>query len=893
MARPLEEAPGVADRSALASTAEEALRLAARDPAASRLLGAGVVDRARAVRAWDTVSAAERALGVAAMNLGELEASVDHLRRAVTAARRADSGRRLGEARMSLASALVLRGLPGQASRTIRAARDDLVGLHAARAGVQHAAILQELGRYDQALRVLRQSLPTLRAEADAEWLARALSNRSLIHVERRAFRAARTDLEEARRWCDEHGLDLPGAYAEQNLGCLAATRGDIPAALGHFDATEVRYREFGLVEPSLFVDRAKVLLGVRLLAEARATAEAAVAAYAEQGRDVHVPEALLLVSTVALVQGDHTTAGAAADEALDGFRRRGRTRAVVLARYARLQADLVAAPGSVDAARVARAARELERAGWTVPGLEALVLAGRIALDQGRRASAHRYLSAASSARSTGPAEARARAWLAEALLRRAEGRRAGALAALRAGARIVDEHQASLGATELRAHVSAHRGALARWGLQMALEDGDPRRVLEWAERDRASALRVRPARPPDDPDLSRDLTQLRATMEQIDEARSESEGTDDARLVQRQVMLERRIRDRYRTAYGPAGAAAGSTRSVDDLAGPLGDAALVEFVETGGAVLAVTVVEGRTRLHDLAVADEVSRAMAHVPFALNRLARPGRGPRGGAAAAAAVLDRAGETLDSLLVLPLLGAVGDRDLVVVPSPALQSVVWSALPSCVARAVTVSPSASLWHRAAVGPRREPTAGSVSVAGPGLPGAREEAERVAGLHAGSSLLVDEAATCEAVLRSVDGAERLHLAAHGRVRADNPLFSSVALADGPLTVYEIEGLDAAPRHVVLSACDTGRAQAVTGQEVLGFGAALLAAGTVTFVAPVVQVSDAATVPLMEAFHRAVANGASPAAALAHAQAGSRRASDEERAAAAGFVCVGAG
>ncbi len=874
----------------LASTAEEALRLAALDPAAARRLGAGVVDRARSARAWDTVSAAERALGVAAMNLGELETSVEHLRRAVTAARRADSGQRLGEARMSLASALVLRGLPGQASRTIRAARADLVGLHGARAGVQHAAILQELGRYDQALAVLRQSLPVLRAESDAEWAARALSNRSLIHVERRAFRAARTDLEEARHWCDERGLELPGAYAEQNLGCLAATRGDVPSALRHFNDAEVRYREFGLLEPSLFVDRAKVLLGVRLLAEARATAEAAVAAYAEQGRDVHVPEALLLLSTVALVQGDHATAREAADEALAGFRRRGRASAVVLARYARLQADLADEPAAVDPARVARAARELQDAGWTVPGFEALVLAGRLALDQGRRASAHRYLAAASSARSTGPAEVRARAWLAEALLRRAEGRRPAALAALRAGARIVDEHQATLGATELRAHVSAHRGALARWGLQMALEDGHPRRVLEWAERDRASALRVRPARPPEDPELSRDLAELRSTMAQIDEARHD--GTDDARLVHRQVALERRVRDRWRTASGRSGTASGPARPLDDLAAALGEAALVEFVEVGGALLAVTVVEGRTRLHPLADADEVPRAMTHVPFALNRLARPGRGARGGTAAATAVLDRAGETLDALLVRPLLGAVGDRALVVVPSPALQSVVWSTLPSCVGRAVTVSPSAALWQRAqrsaqhGVGP-------TIAVAGPGLPGAREEAERVAALHPGSSLLVDDAAASEEVLRHVDGAQRLHLAAHGRVRADNPLFSSVALADGPLTVYDLEGLAAAPRHVVLSACNAGRAQAVAGQEVLGFGAALLAAGTATVVAPVVQVSDAATVPLMEAFHRAVATGTSPAAALADAQAGARGSTGEERATAAAFVCVGAG
>ena len=119
------------------------------------------------------------------------------------------------------------------------------------------------------------------------------------------------------------------------------------------------RYREFGLLEPSLFVDRAKVLLGVRLLAEARATAEAAVAAYAAQGRDVHVPEALLLLSTVALVQGD--------TDARHGSRRgRGPTGSGGAGAGApscwpgtpALQADLVGRPGLVDPARVARAAR-------------------------------------------------------------------------------------------------------------------------------------------------------------------------------------------------------------------------------------------------------------------------------------------------------------------------------------------------------------------------------------------------------------------------------------------------------------------------------------------------------------------------------------------------------
>jgi tetratricopeptide (TPR) repeat protein len=872
--------------------AERALRLAALDPVGARAMCTSLLGPARRRGVWDVVSTAERALGVAAMNLSELDVAIPHLRAAVAAGQRAGSRRGEGEARMSLASALVLRGLPSQACREIEAAVRELDGVPAARACVQHAAILQELGQDDAALEELRRALPVLRRAGDAEWAARGLSNRSLIHSGRRAFAAAEADLLDARRLCIEHDLELPAAYAEQNLGCVKAQRGDVPASLRHFDVAEAGYRRFGLVEPSLFVDRAEVLLSVRLLEEARATAEAAVAAYERQKREVHTPQAQLLLSTVALVQGDTQTASTSASSAIRGFRRLGRGNSVALARYARIQAALAADPRGVSPARAARAAEELEAAGWTVPALEAWVLAGRMALDQGRRATARRHLSRASRARLAGPADARARAWLAEALLRRADGRRPAALAALRAGMRIVDDHQATLGATELRAHVSVHRGALARWGLRMALEDDDPRRVLWWAERTRASALLFRPAQPPDDPELARDLADLRSTMAEIEQARGDDE--DDAALVQRQVVLERRIRDRCRTLE--AGSPDGRHRhreSLSELIAPLGDCAIVEYVELDGVLHAVTVAGGHVRLQTLGRLDAVRRALTHLPFALHRLAKPLAGSTARAVAAALVLERAASVFDDLLLRPLRNALRDRPLVIVPTGALQSLPWSLLPSCVARPVTVSPSVALWRQAVTRDRPRPDARVVVVAGPGLPGAATEARAVAGLYRGSTLLLGDAATASALTANMDGAALLHVAAHGNLRSDNPLFSSLRLADGPLTVYELERLANPPHHVALAACDTGRPHMVAGEEILGFGAALLGGGTATIVAPVVPVHDMATVPLMRCYHEGLLGGRSPAEALAHAQAEVDRADTPSWAAAAGFVCLGAG
>jgi tetratricopeptide (TPR) repeat protein len=884
--------PGTSLETDLQASAVDALQLSRLRPTEARAKAASILEPARRSGAWDVVSMAERAMGVAAMNLGEMEAALTHLRAAVAAGRRARSRHRVAEARMSLAAAMVVRGQSSQALREMEAVLPDLEGSQAARARVQRAAVLQELGRDDAALEEVRRALPVLRQAGEVEWAARALSNRSLIHTSRRAFAAAEADLVEALRLCVEHDLDLLGAFAEQNLGCVNAKRGDVPASLRHFDAADERYRQHGLVEASLLVDRAEVLLSVRLLDEARTIADAAVAAYRRQQREVRLPEAQLLLSTVALLQGDAATAGDSATAAIRGFRRLGRTNVVALARFARLQAQMASDANSVSAERAARVAEELEAARWKVPALEARVLAGRIALERGRRSVARRHLSMASRARRAGPADARARAWLAEAMLRRADGRRAAALSALRAGLRIVEDYQATLGATELRAHVSLHRGSIARLGLRMAIEDQDARRVLWWAERGRASALRLRPAVPPEHPEVARDLADLRSTMADIEEARGG--GRSDEALVAHQVLLERRIRDRYRTLAAGGGHQRGPLRqSVTELTGSLGDAALVEYVEVEGDLHAVTVVDGRVRLHALGRTEPVRELLRHVPFALHRLVKPREGSTGRQAAAMAVLQRAARGFDDLLLGPLRREVEDRPLILVPTGALQSLPWSILPSCRNRPVSVNPSATMWHQAVSRPRPPDGAPVVVVAGPGLPGAMVEASTIAALYAGSVLLSGAAATAPLLLAHMNGAAVLHLAAHGSVRSDNPLFSSLTLADGPLTVYELERLTRPPHHVVLAACDTGRPHIVAGEELLGFGAALLGGGTATLVAPVVPVPDVATVPLMRSYHEGLRSGRSPAEALAVAQSKFGGEDTAGWAAAAAFICLGAG
>ena len=439
--------------------------------------GLAAENAARAGGDWSAVSVARRARGVAHMQLGRLEDAVTDLRAAIDAARRAGADDLAGEARMSLGPALMLRGQPTRGLAVVTRAVDDLKGRAAARALVQRAAMLQQLGRYDDSLADTRQALPTLRRVGDAEWEVRALSNRGNVYAARRQLSLAEADLVRTRELCLAHGLELAGAYAEQNLGCVQVARGDIPAALDCFAAAEQQYGSLGIDVGPLFVDRATALLGVRLLEEAREAAEQAVEVSRAQHQSVELPEAQLILSTTALLQGDADVADEAAAAATAAFRKLGRTEWLPLARYAQLQARLAprralgedsatAAEPAVPASRIRAAAEQLEAAGWTVPALEARILAARTALDEGRRTAARRDLELAARARRSGPADARARAWLAEAMLREAEGSRGGAKRALRAGLRVLDEHRLSFGAAELRAHVSVHRGAICESG-------------------------------------------------------------------------------------------------------------------------------------------------------------------------------------------------------------------------------------------------------------------------------------------------------------------------------------------------------------------------------------------------------------------------------------------
>jgi CHAT domain len=273
------------------------------------------------------------------------------------------------------------------------------------------------------------------------------------------------------------------------------------------------------------------------------------------------------------------------------------------------------------------------------------------------------------------------------------------------------------------------------------------------------------------------------------------------------------------------------------------------------------------GRVRRWRAGRAADAARQLDSACWLLRRLAYESPPPP--AERLVARLAAIGAQLEHTLLGAAAGRLGDGRLVIVPPGRLHAVPWALLPCLRDRVHTLAPSATAWLNARRAPRPA-TDDVVLVRGPDLAGSGAEIRDLAATHPAARVIEGGSATAPAVLTAIDGSSLAHLAAHGRFRADSPLFSSLRLADGPLTVYDFQQLRRAPYRIVLPSCDSGALQPVGADELLGLTAALLPLGTAGIVATIVPVNDIATVPLMRGLHAALRTGATMAESLAIAR-----------------------
>ncbi|MEO8829138.1 CHAT domain-containing protein [Lapillicoccus sp.] len=734
---------------------------------------------------------------------------------------------------------------------------------------LRRAHVLHVVGRYTEALEVIGQAIRGSRAAGDLMWEARGLNNRAVIHLALGSTDEAAQDAHRAATIFRGLGRDLELTHAVHNQAEAAYERGHLPEALELYALVADRYSALDVVEPDLTIDQATALLSAGLVDEARGVLDAALAS-----ADLTVvkrAELLLLLARTAVPGNDLATTRARADEAARLFAAQGRRtfvhRATLLSLQARERDPLLDRRGRRALARTCdRLLVDLEQEdSRDLP--EALLLRARLARQLGRGEVAEASLAAVSERRLAGPPLTRAVGWLATALLADQRSDRRALRHACARGLDSVDEYRSLLGDIELRALASRHGLELADLAVADAVQSGDTRGLLGWSERWRATALVGAAATRPDDPELDRNIAALRDVTRRLS-----AFGEEQPVLARERTRLESAVRTRYRQVAAHHGVlqAGSPRRGVRALleaveAQPHGTA-LVSGVNVRGVLYAVVVAGGRVARHEIGPLASAVREAEFARFTLRRSAfgRP--------------VDL--QTTGLRLQRALLGDHVERwrapRVVVVPPAELLTAPFGLMPAFGDTVVTAAPSASLWLRTLERSRQswssrqsDQMTGSADVAlvcGPGLRAGEDEVRALEAVHPGARCLVGDEATVDAALALMDGARLAHVVAHGSFRVDAPLFSSLLLCDGPLTVHDFDRLERAPESVVLSACDLGSSGAVGAYEALGLVSSLLAVGSRSVMASVVPVNDYATVPVVSVAHTVVAQGGSLAEGL---------------------------
>ncbi len=701
------------------------------------------------------------------------------------------------------------------------------------------------------------------------------LLNRGSLHLELGNLGRAESDLAEVVRRAEDLGDALLASKAQHNLGYAKYLGGDLPSALRDMEeaarGAPDRHASVGLI------DKAQVLLEAGLLSDADATLAEAREHLARNRMVRDVAEVELLRAQCLVGLRRYAEAQRQARAAAARFDRIGNDPWAARARVAELQARLAedrSVGVSIGVAR-RRAARALALAdvgtslgaavgrGVTVP---AQLLAAEWFLAAKDPAGAREVLSQVPGHLGRVALPLRLQHQAVTAQLAFAAGERGAALRAVRRGQRMLAEHREGVGSVDAITASAVHGVRLGHVDVAAALRTGRASALLDAVERGRATVAGSGRVRPPSDVESAELLTRAR---QEIESARLLGANPSGERLERRRTHLSeaRRLQEAARRrAWQEGGGAATPTavtarRLRSALTSRSSSTVVADFVVADESLRVLRADASGLSMVRLApmveIGERIRRTRADLDVLANDLI-----PAPMRAAARASLERGLAWLDRELLAPI-DAQGD--LHVAARDLLLAVPWSSLPSRVGRRTWVNSWIDLQEAAPV--PADPDV--VVVAGPGLRAAEAEAEAVAGAWGSATLLSGEDATCAATIERLPGAGVVHLATHGKHETDNPLFSSLRLADGPLFAHELDGVDLRGAVVVLSACEAGLSSVRIGGEPLGLTSVLLRLGARAVVASVAPLRDDVAARVMPEFHGELRAGAAPGEALATA------------------------
>ncbi|MGH9478005.1 MAG: CHAT domain-containing protein, partial [Terriglobales bacterium] len=872
------------------------------------LASACAVCEAYAYRAWGNV----------AFVCGDYGLAVEHYRRALTgfAGDALERGRTLS----SLLHPLAMLGLREECAACAAQARECFESCGAAhrlaRLDINLASVWFREDRFLEALEALERAQAGLEAcpegSTDHEGWAALLVTRAVVLINLARFDQAEQAYQQSRDYALAHQMPGLAAQADYNIGYLYFLRGQYVKAIHALDrARETALHHGDKLHAALCdLDQADVCIELNLFEDALQLAHSALGQFQALNMPYEQAKSLTDMAVAEQFLGRDSAALELLARAEASFANAGNEFWVHMAHLYR-SVVLLKLGRCFEAMQLSERARLFfEQRQVRTKAVYAGILAARARAAAMDVAGAR--LAAEQAARTLGALQA---PWL-HAQLQQMLGilaQRAGNTAAAReAYERAMDQIEATRGNInfdELRISFMRDKSQVYERYMDLLLDsEPAPEPEMIWRHMERAksrSLARIMAGgfgaiqpRLGEGSRVVHEISRLREELNwyyrQLDPASSPGGGppaspaASEAAILQaiqqRELQLLRTIRqlpsDDYRLLEQEAGV------SLERLRSFLRNTTLVEYFHSAEGFVAA--VADERELHIVRLPGEragIESALRLLRFQVGKRAMESGHFRRHADAFQHAADSHLRLLRQELIRPLRHLLREPQLLIVPHGVLHALPFGALhegadsadvaspPLIEEHIIAMAPSAAVFMLASQRPPSPHAAALLVAAEPTA--ARDEIRAVGRCCPNAELLEGAASTIAAVQQRASAVRLLHIAAHGVFRADNPYFSALQLADGPLNVIDIYNLPLRADLVVLSGCGTALGDLAGGDELIGLTRAFLYAGARAVLASLWDVDDRLTAEFMQCFYQAWTPPRTPAQALQAATVEFRR------------------
>ena len=754
---------------------------------------------------------------------------------------------------------------------------------------------------YQEAERFQLAARERFAALNDLKQLAKVDNNLAIIYSSQHKFRRAEQLYDQALKNAEAAGLVLTQAEIEASMGNLALFQGRYDRALDYLERSRRKYAALGMPHQSAVAQQeiADAYLELNLAPEAAEIYERVSKTFSELGMQGEQARALAQHGRALILMGLMDRAHALLAEARRLYNAEGNP--VGEAMVTLTEAQLHHAEGNYEAAGSAALSAEepLADAGTWRRQLLARWLRGEAARAEGRSDEARELLeSTLRDAELLSQPDIAQRCHTSLGLSHMKSGDSRAAFDSFVRAVKLIEDLRAPLPAEEFRTAFFADKLIPYNELVRLCLEDGSEERASEalcYVERARSRALvdilggalrvRVQP-RDPFEAELLARLEELREELnwfysrinrppEATRGGASEMNTLHEALRERESETLEimRQLQQRNQSILTHV-----QSLDIQELRRRLADeSALVEYTSLDGELLAFVVTSRGLRVvRNLGQESEVNARLGQLRFQIDALRFGARAMRKHLPNLTERIKQHLQALYDLLLRPLEESVGDRRLIIAPHRALYYIPFHALHDreryvIERREISYAPSAVVLLHCLAQPQRPlQRALLLGVADEQTPRVRDEIGTLAPLFPEAVALLDDRATLAAMREFAPGADILHMACHGQFRPDNPLFSSLRLGDGWLTVRDTYNLELKCELATLSACETGVNEVAPGDELIGLARGFFSAGAPSLLLSLWTVDDEATAGLMASFYKRMLAGQSPAAALRDAQ-----------------------